>query len=255
MAGYNTTVLLDPQVKKEVPVFQLGDDFLWFISPHLWTASSAGGGTSPAYDTANVNPGGCVKFVTGAGAGQESMLGTTQAPFLFAAGKPLECECLLNYAEQATNKAAIAFGFGDVIATTGFMTSNGTVLVGTFSGAIIYKLAGETVWRCGVSIGTTNVLSKSNTTAGAAGPVIVGQQLNFQKLRIDIEASHDAAGQVTVTYFVNDVQLTDSVTGLKIAHTIAYSGATAMKVGVYSVAGAATSEIAYVDYINALQQR
>ena len=71
--------------------------------------------------------------------------------------------------------------------------------VASFSGAVIYKVDGGTVWKFVTSIGTTNTVSTSVTTAGGSAyqrlaikivpnssttalayPIVDGKQLNIE---------------------------------------------------------------------------
>src|SRR6185295_16236132 len=83
--------------------FGLDDDFLWYISPHLWTL--VGDGTAAAGDAA----GGVITLTSGAADENEVYLATTKEVFLIAANKPIEGECRLQYTEVSTNTANVFF--------------------------------------------------------------------------------------------------------------------------------------------------
>src|SRR5258708_2218200 len=101
-----------PQAIKERRLFGLFDDFLWYISPHLWTSFNTGtGGASVAVGAAAF--GGTAVLTTGATANNEAAIATTNSPFAPGLGKPLLFDALVQYTQAATNKAHLLAGFSD----------------------------------------------------------------------------------------------------------------------------------------------
>lgn len=231
-----------PQTIKERRLFGLFDDFLWYLSPHLWTSFNTGsGGASVAVGAAAF--GGTVVLTTGATANNEAAIATTNAIFAPGDDRPLLFETLLQYAEAATNKANIFTGFSDGVGATGQMQSGNAGPKANFNGFGIYKVGNTNVWACISSKGTAQTLTPSQATAGGTAQ---------QTLRIEGQTL-DAAS-VEISFFVNGQQLLD-VNNRPIKHIVNYTSFAALQAGVYVAAGAASSEVVNVDYVAAFQQR
>ena len=92
-------LLTPPEQLREIRQFELFDDFLWHISPHLWTNLAADTNATVAIDADGV--GGIVAINTGdATDNNEAALVSTNELFKFAADKPLMAECRLQYSER-----------------------------------------------------------------------------------------------------------------------------------------------------------
>ena len=82
-----------PQGIKERRLFGLFDDFLWYISPHLWSSFNTGtGGASVAPGSSAF--GGTAVLTTGATANNEAAIATTNSPF--SPGDDRENEAIWN---------------------------------------------------------------------------------------------------------------------------------------------------------------
>ena len=81
--------LLDlPQGMKERRLFGFFDDFLWYLSPHLWTSFNTGaGGASVAAGAAAF--GGTAVLTTGATLNNEAAIATTQSSFSPSDDRPM----------------------------------------------------------------------------------------------------------------------------------------------------------------------
>lgn len=215
------------------------DDFHWYVTAHLWANLAADGGvTAPA---ATDNAGGILSMATGATDNNEVAIKSSSEVFLLADDKPFVIEASLKYTEANTDDANVAFGLADAIGAN-LLLDDGAGPKTTFSGALIYKVDGSTVWKAASSKSTTQTLSTSITTAGGA----------YQKLRIEGRAVDGT--NYEIIYFVDEQPLRDSNNKM-IKHTVAYASATEMQVGAYIKAGGATSETLLVDYIGAWQKR
>lgn len=230
-----------PEALREIRQFSLYDDFLWYLSPHLWTSLAADTNSAVAIDADGV--GGVVQLNTGdATDNNEAGVVSTNELFLFAADKPLIAQSRIQFTEINTNAANVAFGFADAFGAN-LLGDNGAGDNINSSGALIFKVDGETVWRAAVEINGTIRETQSTTTAGGA---------SYQKLRI--EALPVDGTNLEVTYFCDDEPLRDS-NGKTIKHTIPYASSTEMKLGVYGKAGAANTLTVNVDYVFATQLR
>jgi len=231
-----------PQGMKERRLFGFFDDFLWFISPHLWTSFNTGsGGASVAAGTAAF--GGTAVLTTGATANNEAAIATTNSPFTPGDDKPLLFETLLQFTEAASNKANIFAGFSDSVGATGQMQAGNAGPKASFNGFGIYKVGNTNVWACVTSKGSAQTITPSQAAAGGAAQ---------QSLRV--EAQPIDAANMEISFFVNGQQLLD-VDNRPIKHVVSYTSFAALQAGVYVAAGAAASEVVNVDYAAAYQQR
>ncbi len=229
-----------PQCVKERRMFVIDDDFFWYISPHLWTSLTGDTNETVAMGT---DAGGIVTIHTGTVDNNEGAVATTNKPFLFADGKPAHFEAYVKYAEAATNAANVCAGFSSVMNTADMLLDNGAGPAASFSGAIIFKVDGGTVWKTCSSNGSTQTITTSTTTAGGSSQ---------QRLEIDVEGINTLTCEVV--YKVDGVQLRDS-NGNPIKDTILYASLVAMQAGVYGKQGTSTTEDFKIDRIVAAQLR
>ncbi len=231
-----------PQGIKERRLFGLFDDFLWYISPHLWTSFNTGTGGASVAPGATAF-GGTAVLTTGATANNEATIATTNSPFSPGDDRPMLFEALVQYTEAATNKANVFAGFSDSVGASGQMQPNNAGPKASFNGFGIYKVGNTNVWACATSKGSAQTITASQTTAGGAAQ---------QTLRVEAQAIDGANAEVS--FFVNGQQLLD-VNNRPIKHIVNYSAFPQLQAGVYVAAGAAASEVVNVDYVAAYQQR
>lgn len=230
-----------PVSMKEKSLFQIFDDFSWYVITHLWTSLKADTNTTMDIDASYA--GGRVLLYGLTADNDEVAIGTTQKNFKDLANRPLVFEALVQFAEGATDKLNVLAGFCSVLTSANTLRDDGAGVVTTNDGHYIYKVDGETVWRCGSSRGTTQYTTTSGTTAGGT---------TAQKLRI--ETQPESSTECTTRYYVDDVQLRDT-NGTPIVHTQLLASAAAMQAGVAMKIGSAAAESVYVDYIAAAQLR
>lgn len=163
--------------------------------------------------------------------------------FKFAANKPLIFEARLQFTEANTDDLNMAVGFANApIADT--LVDNGAGLKTSFSGACIYKVDGGTVYRFVTSLGSTQTITASTTTAGGA---------SYQTARIEIRPI--SSTQLEAVPYIDGVQLKDA-NGYPIKHFITFSGATEMTWFAGMKNGAGTNvETLNLDYIGGWQLR
>lgn len=227
--GQNRDVL--EKMRQEYEVF---DHFPWYVTAHQWASLAADAGSSLSVGDAK---GGILSIVTGATDNNEAAIATANEAFLFGADRPMNFEALLQYTEPGTNEGNVAFGVGDAIGAD-LITDGGAALAIPNTGAMIYKLDGGTVWRCGCKCNSVSVDSVSVQTAGGS---------SYQRLRIDVIAVDGT--NLEITYFLDGAPLTDS-NGKAIKHRLAYASATEMDFGAYAKTGAtAASMTLKLDYI------
>ena len=173
----------------------------------------------------------------------EAYLTCPNEVFKYAANKPIYGACSLQFTEGNTDDANIAFFFMNAAVANSIIDDGGGLKVsGSTLG--IYKVDGETVWRCVSSVNGVSNVTVSTTTAGGSA---------YQKL--EIIANERDSSTLTVSYKCDGDYLKDS-NGLVIRHTLAIANATEMMVGTGIKLGAANgTELLSVDYLYASQRR
>lgn len=232
--------------KRDIEIF---DDFTWYVTVHQWTALAADAGTSV---TVADGRRGILALTTGATDNNEAAIRSTYEVFLGVAGKPMWCEFLAQYAEANTDDANVCFGFSDLIAAN-LLGDDGAGPVASMDGALIYKLDGQTAWRCFSANGATTTTNTTAITAGGSTGGYYGNDDGYHTFRIEI-ADYTSAN-MQVTFWYDGYQLRDSTTNLFIVHTVSLTSWTEMEVGAYVKAGGANSEVLNIDYIAAGQVR
>lgn len=238
-------LLDDPAALVRRRQFDLFDDFLSFTDTQLWTKTDGDAGASVAIDADGV--GGIVDLTTGATDNNEAYLATTNELFKFADDKPLTFETRIKFTEANTDDANVMVGLMDAVGANSIL-NNGGGPKASFSGAVIYKVDGETAWKFQTSIGTTKTTTVSDLTAGGA----------WQTLRI--VCIPVTSTKVECVPFVDEVggsdfkQLRDA-NGNLIKHTITLGSETEMDAAVGVKAGGGNSEVVNLDYIGCSQLR
>lgn len=220
--------------------FYVFDDFIWFLSPHMWTAVLTDSGSAVA-----AGVGGIETLTPSDGTvadNDEAYIGTTAAAFKPAAGKPIYCEGLVQFTEANTDDANVAFGLASSVAANlivddgAGMRTSGTVIA-------LYKVDGGTVWRFVTRNGTDVTDSISTTTAGGA---------SYQRLSIEIiDVTSTTA---TVVPKVDGKLLKDS-NGNVIKHTLLLTSIAAASLFAGVKNGGANLETFLLDYLIAVQAR
>jgi hypothetical protein len=181
--------------------------------------------------------------ITDATDNDEMSLYSANEIFKHANGKPIYARGRFQYAEGNTSAANFAFGLANApVADT--LVDNGGGVRTTGSVFAIYKIDGETVWRCRSGCNSTNTTSISTKTAGGS---------SYQVLEIEILDYTSTACQVC--FSVDGVRLIDSTTGKEIVHTVLYASATEMALFFAGKNGSTTAEVFKCDYMGAWQKR
>jgi hypothetical protein len=178
------------------------------VTGDLWTKVTSIDGTATVLDAA----GGKIAIASAvATAGnEECLLKSNKESFKFAAAKPLLFEALVDFTETQTNQANVIAGLMDAVAA-GSLQDNGAGPKASYSGAVFFKVDGETVWQCESSIGAAQVTTKTDVTAGGADP---------QRLAIEFQPLTSTLGEVR--FFIDDE--------LVAKHEITFTSATEMQV-------------------------
>lgn len=218
----------------------LFDDFWSYDSGHVFTSLAADSGTSVAESDNGL---GILLLTTGATDNNEAACRTTNEICLVTAGRPIVAEAALQWTEANTDDANVAFGLASATGAN-LLVDDGAGPKTSGNQFLIYKVDGETVWRCQSRNGSGVTTSTSTQASAGAGLI--------QRLTIEI---HDYdASNVQSTFFVNGVQLLDSTTLKPIVHLTAIASSTEMHLATYVKAGGANSEVVFLDYMGFAQR-
>jgi hypothetical protein len=127
---------------------------------------------------------------------------TTIESFDLLQDRPLTLECSLQFSEASAsgpNGAAI-FGLMNSVAAGALVDNTGEPKA-SFSGAIIYKPVGTSVWKTCSSVGTT----QNKNTSGVAAS-LQGNSTSFVRLRVEISPVSSTVAEVS--YFADGDPLT-----------------------------------------------
>ncbi|MBW3600567.1 MAG: hypothetical protein KY475_25305 [Planctomycetes bacterium] len=184
------------------------DDFYQYVSGDLWTLVTALDGSATVLDAAGGKV--AIKSAVDTAGNEDAYLKSNKESFKFAANKPLLFEALVDFAESSTNQANVIAGLMDAVAADA-LVNDGAGPKSSYSGAVFYKVDGETVWRCESSIGSSQVTTTTEVTAGGA---------TAQRLTIEFQPLTSTTGEVR--FYIDDE--------LAAKHAITFTSATEMQV-------------------------
>lgn len=173
----------------------------------------------------------------------EAYLGLRNLVFTPAAGKTFIMAARVQFTEANTDDANVAVGFTNSVAAD-LLVDNGAGLRATGTTFAIYKVDGETVWRC-VSRNQANAtVSVSTATAGGAAYAT-----------LEVILSEITSTTMAVSFRVNGDVLADATTGFPIVHRVLYASADPVTPFVGVKNGAGNLETLNVDYLYAATNR
>jgi hypothetical protein len=219
----------------------LYEPFIHYTDGDIWTKLASDTGSTVAVGD---YPGGKAYLATGATSHNQAALYTTNK--CFNLNKPIFGEWLIDYTEANTNTAQVAVGFSSSPGS-GLLQNAAAGPAASFSGALIYKVSGETVWRCVSSLSTTQTITKSTTTAGGSTP---------QDLKIEVIPVTSTIAEVS--FWCNGQQLIDASQtsrNVPIKHYVTYTGYAQMAATNYIKSESANSEVLHVDSVMLAQGR
>lgn len=211
---------------------------------NVWTTTATDSGTAAVGDAV----GGILQLLPSDGsvADNDEVYVQTKELFKIAVGKPLMCGAYIQFTEAATNAANVMFGFMDApIANS--IVDNGAGPKTSYSGAVFYKVDGQTQWQCQYSDGATQTssgvltalttLNKQAQTAGGSSYV-----------KLEIEIVPTSATLCDVMFSINDVCVYKMLDRT-------YASATEIALMVGAKNGSANQETINVDWMYAIQKR
>lgn len=179
------------------------DDFFWYISPHLWTATVTDSGTVLMYTT---EPGGIVALTPSDGTvadNDEVYLGWTNKCLTLAAGQPVRMFTKFKFAEGNTNTSNLLIGLMSTSAANALLDDAGGPAA-SYTGAVLFKQDGQLNWQAEVSNGGTQSTKALTADLGIVGPdTINAGQTYWQTLEIEIAPKSVGLSKCTVTFVLN----------------------------------------------------
>ena len=206
----------------DLDTFNVGDLGL----PAGWTDTLTDSGTI-AISTADR---GNVVLMTpsdGTVADNDEVYRATPAAFKFSAGAPIYGRCTLQFASTASGVYNVAFGFQNAVGANSII-DDGAGLKVSGSTLGIYKVDGETVWRCVSACNGVATVSVSNVTATPG----VWHKLEIEALDLD-------GVNMPVVFSVDGEKLKDA-NGYVIRHSVPIANAAMMAAFVGCKLGAIT---------------
>jgi hypothetical protein len=177
------------------------DNFLWYVSAHMWTATVTDTGTVLPLTT----HGGGVALTPSDGTvtnNDETYLGGTTKNIVPTAEKPIMFQAIVQYTEGNTDDANVIVGLSSTSAANALLDDGGGPPA-SYSGLVFFKVDGGTNWWVEASVGGTqttveltaaNSLDKVAHTAGGTAK---------QKLRIEFIPY--SSTKATVVWYIDDV--------------------------------------------------
>lgn len=231
--GKNLADIHDRLLKRRT--MEVWDDFEFYTSGTTgWTSVVTGSATVAVGD----GVGGLVTLsAVDSTDNRDVYIKQTNQLFKYQANTTIIGECYLQYAEANTSAANIIFGFMSSVAANS-LVDNGAGPKTSYSGAVIFKVDGGTVWKTQSSISTTQTTNTTATTAGGS---------SYTRLRIEISPISSTIAEVV--YFVDGIQLRDATFNKPIKDFVTYTGAAAMQLFAGLKNGSTTPESMIIDYI------
>lgn len=157
------------------------DDFYHFVTGDLWTVTASNSGGAAIADGVK----GVITISPSDGSvadNDETYLHQTEETFKFVAGKPLEWEAYIQFAQASTNQANHMIGLKDAWAADSILDS-GAGPAASYSGMVFYCVDGSTSWFVEVSIGATQQTVELTAANSLDGVAKTAGSASYVKLR------------------------------------------------------------------------
>jgi len=223
------------------------DDFNYFVTTDLWTSVLTDTGTATVSDG---GVGGILAITPSDGTvadNDEAYVSQTTETFIVAADKPIIVEALIQFTEGATDDANIMFGLKDAWAANSLLDDGGGPAA-SYSGAVFFKVDGDTTWRVENSVAGTQKTTELDADGSLDGVAkTAGTAALYQTLRIEIRPHSSTLADYL--FFIDGVLVAKHKDQV-------YTSFTAAEVGFGIKNGAITTvETLNVDYVFAYQKR
>lgn len=240
-------VRLSPRFQNALQTYEFFDDYDSERVDEDWALTNSDSGTAVAGDGES----GILTVTPGASAwsdNDELYVARPNENYLFEADRALVAVFRLQYAEANTSAMNLIMGFMSGVGANALL-DDGAGPAASYSGAVIYKVDGETVWRFETSIGASQTTTQSKHTAGGSSYMtfaIVCRHINADK--VECVPMYDSAGGFNLK------QMLDSNNN-PIKHSIDPGSATEMTLFHGAKIGSTTSESYSIDFAGGAQSR
>lgn len=153
---------LPDDVFKALDTFCVVEDFFGLDAPWNTTLDTD---SAAAEDADGLN--GVVTVLSDGDDNDEAYLYTNEL-FKFASGKPFLAICRAQYAEASTDDANILIGIGEGFGAANTLQDNGAGPPADYDGVCLYKVDGGTRWNFETSVGTTQLTTALDLSAGGS---------------------------------------------------------------------------------------
>lgn len=177
------------------------DNFLWYISPHMWTATLTDSGTVTVLTT----HGGGITIAASDGSvvdNDQSYLAWTNICILPTLLKPIMFQATVIAAEANTSAANWVVALSS-ISTAELLIDDGAGIAASLSGLGFYKVDGGLNWNIFASVGATQTKAELTVTNSLNKKANVAGSSSKQTLRVFVEPY--TSTKAWVTWFIDDV--------------------------------------------------
>lgn len=225
------------------------DDMDHFVTNDRWTVVATDSGGATGQDAAN----GVVLLDCSDGTvadNDEVYLKTKHEIFKFAADKPLILEARINFTEANTDDANMIFGVANAVAAN-HLQDDGAGPPASYSGAVFFKVDGETTWQVEFSDSTTQTTEQlDGTQANQVGSTFSSEAQTagggWEVLRIEFRPLGNSKADI--------IFWKDGVPVAKFKDKT-YANASEMNVFIGAKNGDTNEETVQIDYVMAYQKR
>lgn len=177
------------------------DNFLWYISPHLWTSTLTDTGSVTALTT----HGGGVALTPSDGTvadNDEAYIGWTNKNIVPTNLKPIVFQTVIQFSEGNTDDVNVIAGLMSTSAADALL-DNGGGPPASYTGMVFFKTDGDTVWQVECSVGGTQTTVRLSSTYSLDKTTKTAGGTAKQTLRIEFVPRSSTAADVM--FFIDDV--------------------------------------------------
>lgn len=177
------------------------DNFLWYISPHLWTATLTDSGTVTALTT----HGGGVAIAASDGSvvdNDQSYLSWTNKNILPTNLKPIVFQAIVLATEAATSAANWIVALSSN-SSAELLVDDGAGIAASFSGLGFFKVDGGLNWKIFASIGGTQTIVELTAVNSLDKIAHVAGSTSKQTLRVEFIPFNSTTAEVI--YYIDGV--------------------------------------------------
>lgn len=178
------------------------EDFDNTLDSNVWTTTAPNTGTATVSDAQF----GILTMTPSTGTAtdnDEIYVCKSMETFDATAENPLIVECRLNYTEQNTDDANVIFGIMDGVGANTLL-DNGAGPAASYSGAVFFKVDGDTVWQAESSVGSTQTTTQLTAAISLDGQAQTAGGGVDEVLRIEVRPHGGSSGTLADICFWKD---------------------------------------------------